>query len=83
MSNYTIIFFYFVDKNKKNRVKPKRPCPFCGKEASRLTDHIRRKHKTEESVRAAMSLPKELRDRELGGYIQGEHCNFKRGRTRS
>ncbi|XP_078310702.1 uncharacterized protein LOC111109026 isoform X10 [Crassostrea virginica] len=57
-----------LNKNKKNRVKPKRPCPFCGKEASRLTDHIRRKHKTEESVRAAMSLPKELRDREFAKF---------------
>jgi hypothetical protein len=36
--------------------------------ASRLSDHIKRKHKNEESVRNALSLPKELRDREFQGF---------------
>jgi hypothetical protein len=53
------------EAEKMQKKRPKRPCPFCGKMASRLTDHIKRKHKNEESVINALSLPKELRDREF------------------
>ncbi|XP_055999196.1 uncharacterized protein LOC125672892 isoform X3 [Ostrea edulis] len=53
-----------AEKTQK-KVRPKRPCPFCDKLASRLSDHIKRKHKNEESVVNALSLPKELRDREF------------------
>nr|XP_034299375.1 uncharacterized protein LOC105334630 isoform X2 [Crassostrea gigas] len=53
------------DQTKLKKSKPKRPCPFCGMLASRLTDHITRKHKMEESVKAALALPKELRNREF------------------
>jgi hypothetical protein len=52
----------------QKKVRPKRPCPFCDKMASRLTDHIKRKHKHEESVINALSLPKELRDREFQSF---------------
>ena len=53
-----------ADKMQKKK-RPKRPCPFCDKMASRLSDHIKRKHKYEEKVINALSLPKELRDREF------------------
>ncbi|XP_065942405.1 uncharacterized protein [Magallana gigas] len=53
------------NQTKSKTSRPRRPCPFCGTMASRLTDHMKRKHKMEESVKAALALPKELRDREF------------------
>ena len=38
--------------------KPKRPCYFCGQEQAQLIRHLKRKHKTEEAVIAALALPK-------------------------
>ncbi|XP_061193714.1 uncharacterized protein LOC133201942 [Saccostrea echinata] len=53
------------NKDKSKTSRPRRPCPFCGTMASRLTDHIKRRHKFEESVKAALALPKDLRDKEF------------------
>ena len=38
--------------------KPKRPCYYCGSEQAQLVRHLKRKHKTEEAVVAALVLPK-------------------------
>ena len=38
--------------------KPKRPCYYCGLEQAQLVRHLKRKHKTEEAVVAALELPK-------------------------
>ena len=41
--------------------KPYRPCPYCNAFKSDLTDHIKRKHKHEDNVQRALSLPDSLR----------------------
>ena len=53
----------FVEKNKTKSTRPKRPCPFCGQQKGRLTDHLKSKHKHEEQVKNALALPKDLRNR--------------------
>eukprot|EP00105_Crassostrea_gigas_P043022 XP_019927170.1 PREDICTED: uncharacterized protein LOC105338725 [Crassostrea gigas] len=55
--------FVSTTKKGKRKSRPKRPCPFCGQLKGRLTDHIKAKHKTEEQVKQALALPKDLRDR--------------------
>lgn len=54
---------HFAEEKDKNLKKPRRPCPFCGEFKGRIKDHLTSKHKNEEEVRHALSLPKELRDR--------------------
>lgn len=54
---------HFAEEKDKNYKKPRRPCPFCGEFKGRIKDHLTSKHKNEEEVRHALSLPKELRDR--------------------
>ena len=43
-------------KSKKNG--PSRPCPYCGVFQTRLTRHLRLRHKNEKDVLHALSLPK-------------------------
>ena len=38
--------------------KPKRPCYYCSAEQSQLVRHLKRKHKMEDAVVAALKLPK-------------------------
>uniref|UniRef100_K1PSU4 Uncharacterized protein n=1 Tax=Magallana gigas TaxID=29159 RepID=K1PSU4_MAGGI len=52
-----------AEEKNKGKSRPKRPCPFCGQVKGRLTEHIKSKHKTEEKVKHALTLPKDLRDR--------------------
>ena len=62
--------------NKKKR--PRRPCIFCGKYATRLTDHIRGIHKNEPSVKAAMALPKK---EQMERFIQLKKDGIFQGET--
>ncbi|XP_060554702.1 uncharacterized protein LOC132715677 isoform X3 [Ruditapes philippinarum] len=48
-------------RTRKSR-KPSRPCPFCGKFRTKLTEHIKKKHKNEKDVQEAMSLPTQERN---------------------
>ncbi|XP_078329658.1 uncharacterized protein LOC144624151 [Crassostrea virginica] len=45
--------------------RPERPCPFCEKVSTRLTEHLKAKHKDEERVKYALSLPKKQKNREF------------------
>ena len=49
-------------KKKQNgttnkQAKPYRPCPFCSRIRSRLSDHMKKKHSDEPEVKAAKRLP--------------------------
>ena len=61
--NILLMFKLFLPGNKrKRRPRPKRPCPFCGIMRLRIRDHCVAKHKGEQQVIHAESLPKDLRD---------------------
>ena len=47
----------------KKKQKPKRRCPFCNVYDSALSRHIRRKHKDNDRVEKALSLPKRERNK--------------------
>jgi hypothetical protein len=49
--------FLCVLLDKKKDKKPHRPCPFCKKDKSKLSLHIRTVHRQDERVRFAMALP--------------------------
>jgi len=49
--------FLCVLLGKKKDKKPHRPCPFCKKDKSKLSLHIRTVHRQDERVRFAMALP--------------------------
>lgn len=58
----TVGNFFSVNGGKKSS-RPYRPCPFCGELKSRLTDHLKAKHRDEDEVKEALSLPKGLQDK--------------------
>lgn len=47
----------------KSKKKPHRPCPYCMRNQSALTKHLKVKHADEEEVKKAMSLPKQSQSR--------------------
>ena len=52
LNNFNNFIFFAFQKRK-----PKRPCYYCGEVQSQLLRHIKRKHKNEEAVVAALQLP--------------------------
>ncbi|XP_069108879.1 uncharacterized protein [Argopecten irradians] len=49
----------------KCKKKPYRPCMYCLKPQSKLLEHLKRKHKDEDRVKAALALPNALRNKEF------------------
>ncbi|RXG52735.1 hypothetical protein Avbf_14610 [Armadillidium vulgare] len=63
-------------RKKKKTVKPMRPCLYCKKPFTKVSQHIKRMHADEIDVKTMLSLPKEDQDKEMRKILKRGVYNY-------